>query len=71
VGLPILECPEAFEGMNKGDEIEVNLKTGEIKNLSNGRTFQAQPIPPFMQELLNAGGLMEWVKKKVKAKSKK
>ncbi len=71
MGLPILECPEAVGAVTEGDEVEVDLNTGEIKinaqsAIGNPKSFKAQAIPPFMQELINTGGLMEWVKKKVK-----
>ena len=71
MGLPIVECPEAVDAIKEGDEVEVDLGSGEIKiiksQISNlkSQIFHAQPIPPFMQELLNTGGLMEWVKKKI------
>jgi 3-isopropylmalate dehydratase small subunit len=61
LGLPILESPEAAESVKTGDELEVDLATGKITNLSQGRTYQAQPVPPFMRELLAAGGLMPYV----------
>lgn len=62
IGLPILECPEAVEGIQAGDELSVNLETGEIKNTTRGTSFQARPFPPFMQELIKAGGLIPYVK---------
>ncbi|MGC2423572.1 MAG: 3-isopropylmalate dehydratase small subunit [Nitrospirota bacterium] len=65
MGLPIFECPEAVDGISQGDAIEVDAEKGIIKNLTTKKTYQANPIPPFMQELISAGGLMEWVKKKV------
>jgi len=58
IGLTVLECPEGLDQINKGDEIEVNLDTGEIRNLSNGQSFLAKPVPPFMQDLIRDGGLM-------------
>ena len=66
MGLPILECPDAVAATQEGDEVEVNMSTGEIVNLTKNKRFRSQPIPPFMQELINTGGLMEWVKKRVK-----
>ena len=66
MGLPILECPDAVAAIQEGDEVEVNMSTGEIVNLTKNKRFRSQPIPPFMQELINTGGLMEWVKKRVK-----
>jgi len=64
MGLPILECPEAFESLQEGDEVVVSLQNGEITISKNGRKLKAQPVPDFMQSLLNAGGLMNYVKKK-------
>jgi 3-isopropylmalate dehydratase small subunit len=66
IGLPILESPEAAKGSQPGDELEVDLDTGEVRNLTRNTTFTAQPIPPFMQELIKDGGLMGHVAKKIK-----
>jgi len=68
IGLPILESPEAAQGSKQGDELEVDLATGAIRNLTQARTFTAQPIPPFMQELIKDGGLMGHVAKRLKGK---
>lgn len=65
IGLPILECPEAVDGISTGDEVEINLDNGSIKNLTTGMEFEAKPFPPFMQELISAGGLMEYAKEKL------
>lgn len=64
IGLPILESPEASRGIAEGDQVEVDLDTGKITNLTKGETYQAAAFPPFMQELINAGGLIEYVKAK-------
>jgi 3-isopropylmalate dehydratase small subunit len=64
MGLPILECPEAFDFLQEGDEVAVSLDLGEITIIKNSRKLKAQPVPEFMQALLNAGGLMNYVKKK-------
>lgn len=61
MGLPILECPEAVSNIETGDEVEVDLDTGEIINVTKGKKFKAVPIPPFMQELIQAGGLIPYV----------
>jgi 3-isopropylmalate/(R)-2-methylmalate dehydratase small subunit len=61
VGLPIVECPGVTEGAQTGDRFRVDLGAGRVENLSRGRTFQATPLPPFMREILEAGGLMPWV----------
>jgi len=63
MGLPILESAEAWEGIKEGDEIEIDLQKGEISNLTLDRKYQARPIPPFMQELIEDGGLMKHVAK--------
>lgn len=57
IGLPILECPEAAAAIESGDEVAVDFETGEIADLKTGEKFQAEPFPPFMQELIAAGGL--------------
>jgi len=64
MGLPILECPEVFDNLKEGDEVAVSLENGEITIIKNGKKLKAQPVPDFMQSLLNAGGLMNYVKKK-------
>lgn len=61
MGLPILECPEAVEPTEEGDVLEVNLDTGEIRNQTRGKDFKARGIPPFMQELIDAGGLINYI----------
>jgi 3-isopropylmalate/(R)-2-methylmalate dehydratase small subunit len=65
MGLPILECPEAAAAVETGDELEVDLDKGLIVNQSRGKTYQAQPVPPFMQKLLQAGGLMPYVQEQI------
>jgi 3-isopropylmalate dehydratase small subunit len=62
MGLPIFESPEAADGIHPGDELEVDSQAGTIKNITTGQNYQAQPIPPFMQQLIEAGGLMNYVK---------
>ena len=62
-GLPILECPEAFDSIGEGDEVAVSLGSGEIRILKDGRKLNAQPVPEFMQVLLKEGGLMNYVEK--------
>ena len=66
IGLPILESREAAEATRQGDELEVDLATGEIRNLTRDRTFMARPIPPFMQELIGDGGLIKHIAKRLK-----
>ncbi len=62
IGLPILESPEASKAIAEGNEIAVDLATGQIKDLTTGSNYQAAPFPAFMQELITAGGLIEYVK---------
>ncbi len=68
IGLPILESKEASCDIKGGDIIEVDLNKGAIRNITSGKVFHSQPFPEFMQKLIKAGGLMEWVKKRVKTK---
>ena len=63
MGLPIFESREAAEGVSQGDKVEVNPVTGEIHNLTTGAVYKAQPIPPFMQELIADGGLIPHILK--------
>ncbi len=65
VGLPLLECEDGSDYIEAGHEIEVNLDTGEIRDLYLKRSFQAKPIPPFMQDLIRDGGLMNHLAKKL------
>jgi len=65
MGLPILECADAVDGISDGDEIEINLSTGVIRNLKSGAEFRASPIPPFMQELIEAGGLISYARARI------
>jgi 3-isopropylmalate/(R)-2-methylmalate dehydratase small subunit len=65
VGLPLLESEEAPDHIEEGHEVEINLDTGEIRDLSLKQAFQAKPIPPFMQDLLQDGGLMNHLAKKL------
>ncbi len=63
IGLPILECAEAAENIRAGDEVEVDFDTGEIKNLSSGKSYKAQPFPPFIQNIIQKGGLLNSIMK--------
>lgn len=65
IGLPILVAPEAADGIKQGDEVTVDLATGEIVDLTSGAKYQAQPLPPFMQELVAAGGLLPYLRKRL------
>lgn len=61
IGLPLLECPEAHDCIESGDEVEVDLDSGTIINTSGGGALQAKAIPQFMQELIQDGGLMKHI----------
>ena len=65
IGLPIFECTEAAEQIQEGDQVEVNLMTGEILNHTSGKRSKFEPFPQEMQEIIQAGGLMNFVKKKM------
>ena len=63
IGLPILECAEAAENIDSGDEVEVDFDTGVITNKTKNQTYKAQPFPEFMKDIINAGGLLKSLKK--------
>ena len=63
IGLPILECREASEKIQAGDEVEVDFDSGEIKDLTLGLAFKAEPFPPFMQAIIAEGGLINYLSK--------
>ena len=64
IGLPIMECPEAVDAINAGDTVSVDFDTGVITDETNGKVFHAEPFPPFIQEIISAGGLMKSIKAK-------
>ena len=64
IGLAILECPEAAKAINNGDTVSVNFDTGVITNETSGESYQATAFPQFMQELINAGGLVKYIANK-------
>ena len=64
-GLVLLECPLAARRVQDGDELEIDLETGRIVNCTRAETYQAQPIPPFMRELVLAGGLIPYVRQRL------
>lgn len=58
IGLAILECDEAARDIQNGDEVKVDFDTGLIENLTTGKTYQAEPFPPFIQNIIEKGGLL-------------
>ncbi len=64
-GLAIMECPEATDAIKQGDVVDVDADTGVITNVTTGETFQAQPFPPFIREIIEAGGLVNRTKEKL------
>jgi 3-isopropylmalate/(R)-2-methylmalate dehydratase small subunit len=68
IGLPLLECEDAPDNIQTGDVVEVDLASGRIKNMNNGKTFTAKPYPEFMAGLIAAGGLIEYTKKRLALK---
>ena len=64
IGLAILECPAASEGINDGDEVAVDFDTGIITNVTKNETYQAEPFPPFIKDMIAKGGLMASLKAK-------
>ena len=68
IGLPILECAEAAEKIASGDTVSVDLAAGTIRNETTGDVFQAEAFPPFMRELIEAGGLAAYMTRRQPAK---
>ena len=64
IGLPLFECAEAAKALQEGDRASVDPATGEIRRLDTNEVFQAEPIPPFMQELIAAGGLVPYLRER-------
>jgi 3-isopropylmalate/(R)-2-methylmalate dehydratase small subunit len=62
IGLPIMECPEASERIEDGDEVAIDFATGVITNVTKNETYQAAPFPAFIQEIIDAGGLLNSLK---------
>ena len=68
IGFPILECPEAVDGISAGDQVTVDFQTGEIVNQSTGKHFQAAPFPEFVNGIISSGGLLASLKARGVAK---
>ena len=65
IGLPVIVSPEAAKNISQGDELEVDLDTGIIKNITTGMSFQITPLPAFIQEIIASGGYINYTKKKL------
>lgn len=65
VGLPIVECPEAVDGIAKGDVLAIDADTGTINDLTTGQSWNSQPFAPFIQEIIEAGGLVARTKREL------
>lgn len=62
IGLPILECEEAADAIAEGNDVQVDFDSGIITDITNGKTYQAQPFPPFIQKIIRSGGLLQSLK---------
>lgn len=65
IGLPILECEEAAEEISAGDKVKVDFGTGEIIDITTGKSYRAQPFPPFIQNIIRCGGLLASLKEEI------
>lgn len=61
IGMPIIECKEASERIENGDQVEIDFDSGVITNVTKGETYQGQAFPPFMQKIITAGGLVNYI----------
>jgi len=64
IGLPIFECKEASQNIENGDVVEVDAKAGVIKNVTKNKVYKSQPLPDFVQQIIDSGGLINWIRKK-------
>lgn len=64
IGLPIIECPQAAEEINAGDTVEIDFDSGVITDVTTGKSYQGQAFPPFMQKIIAAEGLMNYINTK-------
>jgi 3-isopropylmalate/(R)-2-methylmalate dehydratase small subunit len=69
-GLPIVVCPAAAKDARPGDRLRVDIAAGTVENLTQGEKYAAEPFPPFMQELIERGGLLPYVKSRLAAGGK-
>ncbi len=71
MGYPILQSPQAAEAVEEGDELEVDLEEGVIRNFTKGDEYRAEPFPKFMNDLLRMGGLVPWVRQRLEERRQK
>ena len=64
IGMPIIECPEAAKAISNGDQVEIDFDSGVITDKTTGQSFQGQAFPPFMQKIIEAGGLVNYINEK-------
>lgn len=64
IGLPIIECAEAAKAIQDGDEVEIDFDSGMIHNVTRNETYKGQAFPPFMQKIISAGGLVNYINEK-------
>ncbi len=64
IGLPIIECKEASERIDDGDQVEIDFDSGVITNVTKGESYQGQAFPEFMQRIITAGGLVNYINEK-------
>ena len=64
IGMPILECPKACDEISAGDRVSIDFDSGVITDITTGKTYQAQPFPPFIQNIIKAGGLLASIRNK-------
>ena len=64
IGLPIIECPEAAQAIEAGDEVEIDFDTGVITDVTKGTSYKGQAFPPFMQKIIAAEGLVNYINNK-------
>jgi 3-isopropylmalate dehydratase small subunit len=69
LGYPILQSPQAAEAIAEGDELEIDLEAGIIRNFSRSDEYHAEPFPPFMNELMRMGGLVPWVRERLRERA--
>lgn len=70
IGLPILECPEAVKETRASDRLSVDLRAGTITNQRTGETFHTSPLPPFIMEIVQAGGLVPYTRQRIQDRMK-